>query len=1030
MSLHAKIRGKTMMFKQIKRFLPFLFLLILCVVEFCDKSEVFAANSITNNGHLFEYDSAYKCTSYVTWVGVGTSGSEDIKVSANGDKISYSISSGIYTKWNNRAGSGNGTLTITNTTGSPKKIAFKWYSEYDTALEYKKGMPSANVTVAGADVPEHEMFSGNLGSGESIVISAIAHGTEEYDKSHRSISVCLDEFTITEMEPVNITIAAVTGAVINAISSDGQSATISKNDQTFTNLVTGNSINLDCTVQDGYAMKGWMLGNTFVKDVISISYSVGTTSIKVYPVILPENYPTGTFEVSGIKYDTWDTAMSAASSGELVTLRKDYKLPTTYEEQGLPASGGCYVTTEKGSSGNNVLKYSIPSNVRLLVPYDDNEDIGLTEPVSSKNIDECTYRNGGTACTTANKTFEIPQNTKLVVDGTLIINAKVSGNSTANEGTVFGTYGKMIVGGDVTINGTLYARGYIVDANHTKHADNNGTGYIQVSNTGCVYMPLQIFDYRGGSASSSVYNWIFPISQYKFQNIMVRTEYMVGASMYGQYFTSVGDNAWTIATLVNAQLTIGSQQLIGNDTNSFIQLTSGSVITDYDYDGDQLIISVKGSTSFNDITVSVTASGRPLDITTSGKQIPIPYGVGIKILDGGTVNFDKEMKILPGSWVKIFNGGTLNILNGGSVYLYAKKDYNSAWSYGQNGTQLNVPGLINKNATTWNNDAKIIVEGNIKINGTIVESNSHSGGIVGADGGVIEDYSGFTATPTIYEIADNNTDKVTTNWNSITGILAGLSNSSDNNCQFKLSGTGKYYAKNLLDDVNNAVWYQWKVKLNAEALVNSGLGIVGNTFPTINAQNSEESIIGYVCSNSVFTFSLKTPSGYKVEELPTTNIGTITEGTSKGTYNLSGVNGDATISVKLKQISTGVTYSVNISWDQTETAVYTSTKTTYTWNLLKLFYDTSEEGSWNNTKSVMSITLDNTESTGGFNATFTYDSKIEANTTWTGLTDNKLSVAAGQKGNATFTATPTEKPAKPENGSLTLGTITITLNKE
>lgn len=128
--------------------------------------------------------------------------------------------------------------------------------------------------------------------------------------------------------------------------------------------------------------------------------------------------------------------------------------------------------------------------------------------------------------------------------------------------------------------------------------------------------------------------------------------------------------------------------------------------------------------------------------------------------------------------------------------------------------------------------------------------------------------------------------------------------------------------------------------------------------------------------------------------------------------------------------ATGATYSVTITWNQTDVAVYTPAQTTYTWNPESLTYTASTTpGSWNGTTSVMTITVDNTKSTGAVTASFAYTGTVEASQTWTGLTNDVLAVAAGASGVATLTLTPTGTPTAPTGDSkeIILGIITITL---
>lgn len=843
-----------------------------------------ASGSISGGSYSFGYVSSYSPTSY-GW-GLGTYGDHGISTPSDASFV-YTVNSVAFTQYNKNAGSGSGTLTITNNTGSIKKVSLKWSFSYDTSVSYEE-TPNASVSFAGTSVSAGSLYTNNLGPNETIVIAVTAHGTGYKDKSNRSATVTVTDFSITDADPINIDIGAVAGATTTATAA-GVTKTASGSDQRFVFYSAGEAVTLSCAVTGGYTMQGWMVDGSFVPGTGNYSYSVGNNSAVIYPVVLPDSYSGDIFEVNGTMYDTWDTAVAAAGGSGTVILRKDYQLPTTLAAQGLPSTGGCYVKLN-----STKLVYTLPVGVTLLVPYDDS-DKGLVEPTMSSDINACTFRNGGTACTSAHKTLTVPQNTELVDNGTLIINGQVSGNSGKNEGTVFGTYGKMIVAGDVTVNGTLYARGYIVDSNHTSHTDNNGTGLITVTAGGKVYMPLQILDYRGGNSSSSVYQWIFPILQYKFQNIMVRAKYECGSELYGQYFTSVNDGNWEKAYgygILKAQMTIGTKQLFGATSDSFIQLTSGSVYTDYDYSADQLIISVDGIVSFNDLSVTITITLGTIDVTTKGKEIPLPYGVAIKVLDKAVVNLNKKVKMLPGSWIEIKDGGTINL--SGSLHLYDATTYKNTWSYGMEAGQLNVTGLINKNAGTWNNDAVIYVGGKLNISGTIVESPAHSGGIVAYDGGQIVAYDGgqikstseFVTSTTTYEMADASTDKVESTWSAVTGLLAGISTSATDYQPFSTSGTGDYIAKNLLNNEYNAAWYQHTVSVQDGT---PGVTANGTSVNFDKDYGGTDDVVFYSVNNGTFYFKL----GDDICTVSTADSKALAP--TDGIYTLSGITADTTL---------------------------------------------------------------------------------------------------------------------------------------
>lgn len=984
--------------RSLARRVPFCMLVCLILL-----SSTVAAGSLSSGNHSLDYSTTYTTTSYGSVLGIGKNGRNIVEQSE--DSFSYTVGSAVQDGRLSRAGSAEGVLTITNTTDSTKTVSFEWSLSYNLAINYYGGtLPSASVTFNGEGIPQGTHCSRNLRAGESIVIKVIAQGTGEKDQTSREATVVVSDFLIKDAEAITVSVRSVPGAS-TAVTSNEVSESVTTIDKAFTCYGDGETFSLNCTTMSGYELKGWMADGTFYPRITEFSYVVSSKSVAIYPVVLPTDYMGGLFEVNGTSYDTWDTAVAAAKSGGIIVLRENYSLPTTAAEQGLPESGGEYVQIASDS-----IEYILPLGVTLLVPYSA-DDTGLVEPVKDRDKDKCSYRHGGTKCTTAYKTLTVPEGVSLDCAGTLIVNGQVSGNAGPNEGTVFGTYGKMVVSGTLTVSGKLYARGYVVDGNHTAHTDGNGTGLICVKSGGEVYMPLQVLDYRGGNATSGAYGWIFPISQYKFQNIMLRVEYEYGSTLYGQYFTSVNDNNWTIATSLGAQMAIGVQPLIGATASCFVQMESGSVFTDYDYNTDQLIISVDATASFNDLTVSVTSTISPIDVTTKDKEIPIPYGVGIKVLDGAVINFDKKAKLLPGSWIDVQQGGTLNL--SGSLYLYRAGDYQSTYSYSKQGGQLDVAGIVKTNVNTWNNDAKITVSGTLNITGSIAGSSVGFVGIVAKQGGRIIS-AAFAESGSIYEMSEANTDKVTVNFASVSGILAGRSD-GQTAVAFSGSGAGTYHG------LASGYWYQWTV--SAVANGGSGATVSVTSKPIASATVGTTNVpLGYTCTGGTFAFSVTPPGGFTLDSV------TASSGTIGGTYSLTGVTTDTVITLNL---SSSVIYSLNISWAQTSTAVYTET-TTYAWDTEALRYTPTTSGSWTTAASTLTITLDNSASTGAVNASFnwTADSSVTSTAAWDGGTTSMTLAARQKNATKTLTVTPTAAPpsGKQNGDSFDLGTVTITLS--
>lgn len=785
-----------------------------------------------------------------------------------------------------------GTVTATVTIKNPQESGYAVLIDSVT-------VNSGSATI----LTEAGVYEGSftLAPGKSFTVSVVSGSINQTSTSNSgtertaTVTVQASQVSSNELKLISSPLAAYSVGDYS-VGTSGINVTDS--------LSAGTTITMPANdpVASGYIFYGWRLNDG---RLLKAGESFALTSdVSVSPIFLSEsNYTTdangkfmrkdsngktsyGPFQLvnSKAQYLFWTDALYASKeSGDIVKLVEDYALPATY------ADNGVLVPTAFLNGSDQALNYIIPKEYTVLVPYSDQDTGGV------QDYD----RNGGRACTTAHKTLTLNDGHTITTNGTLIVNGKVGGNSFKNEGTVYGTYGKMVVAGDIIVNGDLYARGYMVDSNHTSHEDNNGTGLIVVNGSGKVHMPLQILDYRGGNATKDVRDSIFPISMFKFQNIMLRTEYESGAKLLGQYFVSTSDNN-------GAQVSQGETELLGNSSAAFIQVSSGSLFTDYSYSKDQIIASADGDVVLNNLSISVrvTALSGIVDLTTVGKEVPIPYGLALKVLSGASLTTKANLKLLPGSWVEIQSGGNLEVSSESSIYLYDNSVYQTAWSYavfsdGTHKPYLTIPGLIKSGINTWNNDAVVHVKGTVTINGSVLESTGHSHSVYGYPGGKLELKSTIATSGSINELV--NADKsptASTKWQSITGLLAGRSTSATNYVDFATSGTGDYYTTDVWASDTNAAWYQYTV-----SVANGTAGLTPSGVPTVGkAYTTSDTVAGYSVKNGKFAFMLG--GGYNYATANGTPLAV-----SNGTYTHT-VTSDTVIAIEkhVAKILGGTTY--------------------------------------------------------------------------------------------------------------------------
>ena len=575
------------------------------------------------------------------------------------------------------------------------------------------------------------------------------------------------------------------------------------------------------------------------------------------PVYIDTPTGLGPYLVANQHYHTWESAFAAAINADnLVTLAvTEHTLPTTPHTLYM-ASGVTLIRQYTTVSNNKVTGYKVPANTKFLIPYDST----LNPDITARVLDA----SSGTA-TGAYATMTVPAGLAMTVDGALIVNAVVASRSADFTGVPFGTYGKMILEGDMIVNGSLHARGFITGSS-TK------TGKITACSGAGIYMPLQILDGRGGSIMSGIKDSMFPVSNYVFNSIMLPVEYQFGSAMYCQYAL----NALGSDIFENMPMIISNASGTGN--GMFI-LKNGNFTLDYQYEGDRIIADLDGDVVMNSLSISVSyypfGSGVAITIpvTTASTELPVNGNFTANIHSGATLSFTKgDVKLLPGVKINIAHGGELEVSK--SLYIYQEEAYDGQWNKSTATSPLegrlraNAPGLVqNANTTVSDGDAVITVEGTLNASGNIWVSNTATvPGVVAKNGGVININTAYGSTPTINEYVLTGSDAMVdvTSWVPVTGLLAGVSNSStDYNDSFGAISTAintTYYGTDAWVDGNNGCWYQHVVTvkdgIKGITAVNSG-GSVGETSTytsVVRGEVATENVVGYAVSGGTFKF--------------------------------------------------------------------------------------------------------------------------------------------------------------------------------
>lgn len=738
--------------------------------------------------------------------------------------------------------SNKGILRITNTAKESKKLSF----DYNFSLTEGQGITGslqiANEGAIAASKPR-QTFTANLPANSSIDIKMSINDVPSWTNTDLPCAT----ITIT-----NIKTEAVSGQNLELCQPDNSEAGTYTAKNGDTPLTIGNTVpintenketvTLTAQPQEGYKFYLWedKDGKPLSTDGTFVVNGLNVNPGSVKPVFVAAN-ATAYYQIPGDghlsgKYYFWDDAMKAAgySDSKNVVLLADLKLENAQNR--------------KDAVSNNT--FTIPSGVTLVVPYSDKLSTKTDDKINVNN-EQMKAEFGVTDANTgsAYRTLTVTKGYTLNVNGTLLVNAlQGAENGTSYQSHIVGTYGKMVVGGTVTVNtgAKLYARGYVADANHSSGTHN---GQINVGSGGSLIQMMQITDWRGGHYTAAVYSHLMPITMYYLQNNMVNTTYAFGSTMRAQaviaYQNITATDKPYEAEMAEVRIITNATDTADSTPYMFVMKDDATIKTSYDYDTDRLRFTLEnGKASMNALTIS---AGQ-LKIDTASNVLAVSDNMPITVETNATLETNYDLKFLPGAELTV--NGTLNINKGSDLYFYGAKDYQPVWSDNQFRTHIQPAGDIVKTEkntpNTPNDDAKLNLNGTLNLSGTLSQSTNHSGLLATAGGGakiIINQlqYDGksvneslnrsYTSSPTptsdiTYVKADDYYYAVNKGWKAPLGrmgenpeTLAGMKN------------TGTYKR-----DPDNKFWYQFALTVDYTGIVQpSEIFYVSKSSTVLNA---------------------------------------------------------------------------------------------------------------------------------------------------------------------------------------------------
>ncbi len=403
------------------------------------------------------------------------------------------------------------------------------------------------------------------------------------------------------------------------------------------------------------------------------------------------------------------------------------KLFTDLNAANSAASSGSNKTIVLVSDGMlDVGNYTISSGNTLLIPH----TIGSTF-VNAKSVVNAPYIVKTASPLSAFRKLTLQDGVNITVNGTLCVAGKMmaSGGGKASAYPT-GEVGMidMSNGGNITLNGTLFCWGFIKGQDMDQGNNTSGCGTITANNGATVWEGFATGDWRGGTASSTIYSnassWkFFPFQSYTIQNIEVPVTYNYGSTL-SNYMSISGDG----------QVYNGTFSLVGSTSGKvlFLLKDSGSKLKKwYNPQTDLVCYEMSGTTQLD--ALNVDAAGE----TVSSSDYNLPISTSMHLILASSTSISKPVEIQAGAVIEVKNSATVTCSS--NVYIFDKDQWgeycNSKYYY----TMSNLTSHKDRGNGTSNemiDDAKMIIDGTLNVTGKLYTTTSGAD-IMGNGGGKI-----------------------------------------------------------------------------------------------------------------------------------------------------------------------------------------------------------------------------------------------------------------------------------------------------
>lgn len=482
----------------------------------------------------------------------------------------------------------------------------------------------------------------------------------------------------------------------------------------YASITVDGKVVLTAHPADGYKLRGWYTTTNggATKNYFAFGNTCEpnfTSNVTIGAEFVPDDGK-ATFWIKGTNkiYDNLNTANTNAASGNIIVVVSD----------GVVDAG----------------TYSIKAGVTLLIPYDETYNLMTVPKVQH-------YGSAGAApALSAFRKLTLASGAVINVSGNICIGGQqtaVNGGNPTSQ--ICGAAGVLDLSRGGTINlqngSNLYAWGFVKgqDMDQGNNTDASGVGVINAASGSIVWEDFQCGEWRGGTASSTIYSnkgsWrFFPFQSYTIQNVEVPVNYAYNSKLQCHWAIFGNGSTFTVTFPLIAK----------NTDSSLFKLASGGTLRKwYDPTTDRVCYELGGAATVDALNLNVLGES----VSSADYNLPIPANMHIALKSGTTLTISKPMTMHAGSVVEIKSGATLKLNS--NVYLYDKDDWDTYCMYAYYyRTYNNLTSHYNRGTGTTKDileDATVIVDGTLDLTGSgRLYSTAHGSNVMGHGGGTLK----------------------------------------------------------------------------------------------------------------------------------------------------------------------------------------------------------------------------------------------------------------------------------------------------